>query len=41
MNALHRLAAPIRPLALGGALLRGAFEFVALWRARLVHRSRP
>ena len=41
MNVMHRLAAPIRPLALGGALLRGVFEFVALWRARLGRRSRP
>ena len=41
MNVMHRLAAPIRPLALGGALLRGMFEFVALWRARLGRRSRP
>ena len=40
MNAMHRPAAPIRPLALGGALLWGVFEFVALWRSRMGRRSR-
>jgi hypothetical protein len=40
MNAMHRPTVPIRPLALGGALLRGVFEFIALWRSRIGRRSR-
>jgi hypothetical protein len=34
MNAYPRPAAPLRLLALGLALLAGAHEVVALWRAR-------
>ena len=33
----RRLAAP--PLALGGALLRGVVELLALWRTRGVRRA--
>ena len=34
----RRLAAP--PLALGGALLSGVLELLALWRTRGVRRAR-
>jgi len=34
----RRLAAP--PLALGGALLWGAIELLALWRTRGIRRAR-
>jgi len=34
MNAYPRPAAPLRLFALGLALLAGAHEVVALWRAR-------
>ena len=44
MNATHRLStrpahAP-RLLALGGALLWGAVEFVALWRSSWTHSGK-
>ena len=34
MNLTHRRGPPLRPFALGGALLRGLFEIIALWRSR-------
>ena len=30
----HHRRLPLRPFALGAALLRGLFEFIALWRSR-------
>ncbi|HEY8708759.1 MAG TPA: hypothetical protein VIM34_12265 [Burkholderiaceae bacterium] len=40
MNLTHRNSPPLRPLALGSALLWGLLEFVALWRSRWARRSR-
>ena len=34
MNLTHRRWPPLRLFALGGALLRGLFEIIALWRSR-------
>ena len=34
MNLTHRRGPPLLPFALGGALLRGLFEIIALWRSR-------
>jgi hypothetical protein len=40
MNAAHRRNdAPLRPLALGGALLWGLLELLALWRSRWARRG--
>jgi len=39
MNAVHRRTAPHRPLALGGALLWGLLELMALWRSRWARRG--
>jgi len=39
MNAAHRRTAPLRPSALGGALLWGLLELVALWRSQGARRG--
>jgi hypothetical protein len=40
MNVSRPNVPPLRPLALGSALLWGLFELVALWRARWARPGR-